>query len=88
MSWAAGRQTTREEDAAYCLQGIFNVFMPTIYGEGCEHAFARLHGFIEALGPKSSVALCAFSSNLGNSHMHQKGMIIHNSYIFISNLTT
>src|ERR1700753_520945 len=25
MSWAAGRETTREEDIAYCLFGIFNI---------------------------------------------------------------
>ncbi|KAK3368857.1 heterokaryon incompatibility protein-domain-containing protein [Lasiosphaeria ovina] len=41
MSWASGRQTTRVEDMAYCLLGIFNVNMPMIYGEG-ERAFIRL----------------------------------------------
>jgi len=41
MSWAAKRQTTREEDLAYCLLGIFNVYMPLIYGEGTR-AFLRL----------------------------------------------
>ncbi|KAM4055898.1 hypothetical protein HRG_002824 [Hirsutella rhossiliensis] len=41
MSWAAGRQTTRTEDAAYCLLGVFGVNMPMLYGEG-EGAFARL----------------------------------------------
>ncbi|KAF9056943.1 heterokaryon incompatibility protein-domain-containing protein [Rhodocollybia butyracea] len=41
MSWAAGRETTRIEDRAYSLLGIFGVFMPTIYGEGT-HAFIRL----------------------------------------------
>ncbi|KAE8385587.1 hypothetical protein BDV23DRAFT_188106 [Aspergillus alliaceus] len=41
MSWAAGRRTTRTEDVAYCLMGIFNVNMPLLYGEG-ERAFARL----------------------------------------------
>lgn len=34
MAWAAGRSTTREEDKTYCLLGIFDVFMPLIYGEG------------------------------------------------------
>ncbi|KAK4195481.1 heterokaryon incompatibility protein-domain-containing protein [Triangularia verruculosa] len=34
MSWAANRQTTRSEDVAYCLFGIFDVNMPMIYGEG------------------------------------------------------
>src|SRR6266699_2203712 len=31
LKWAATRQTTREEDWAYCLLGIFDVFMPLIY---------------------------------------------------------
>ncbi|KAI0502834.1 heterokaryon incompatibility protein-domain-containing protein [Xylaria bambusicola] len=41
MSWAAKRTTSREEDEAYCLLGIFNVNMPLIYGEGPK-AFRRL----------------------------------------------
>lgn len=41
MSWAAGRQTTRVEDEAYCLLGIFSVNMPLLYGEG-RQAFVRL----------------------------------------------
>jgi ankyrin repeat protein len=42
MSWAAQRETTREEDIAYCLLGIFGVTIPMIYGEGGEQAFFRL----------------------------------------------
>lgn len=34
MAWAARRHTTREEDSAYCLLGLFNVNMPLLYGEG------------------------------------------------------
>jgi Heterokaryon incompatibility protein (HET) len=41
MSWASNRVTTRPEDKAYCLMGIFNVHMPLLYGEG-EGAFRRL----------------------------------------------
>ncbi|KAI0466755.1 heterokaryon incompatibility protein-domain-containing protein [Xylaria cf. heliscus] len=41
MSWAAARSTTREEDEAYCLLGLFNVNMSLIYGEGPK-AFRRL----------------------------------------------
>ncbi|KAK4501870.1 hypothetical protein PRZ48_007679 [Zasmidium cellare] len=41
MSWAAHRSTTRTEDEAYCLLGIFEVNMPLIYGEGLR-AFERL----------------------------------------------
>jgi hypothetical protein len=42
FSWAENRQTTRKEDKAYSLLGIFNVYMPLIYGEGAENAFKRL----------------------------------------------
>jgi hypothetical protein len=41
MSWASERQTTRVEDMAYCLLGIFDIQMPLLYGEG-EKAFIRL----------------------------------------------
>ncbi|KAF8857863.1 HET-domain-containing protein, partial [Acephala macrosclerotiorum] len=41
MSWAAGRNTTRLEDEAYCLMGLFDVNMPLLYGEG-RKAFSRL----------------------------------------------
>jgi hypothetical protein len=41
MSWASKRQTTRIEDGAYCLLGLFGVNMPLLYGEG-EIAFKRL----------------------------------------------
>lgn len=42
MSWAASRRTTRLEDRAYCLMGLFSVNMPMLYGEGEERAFLRL----------------------------------------------
>jgi hypothetical protein len=41
MSWASQRTTTRTEDLAYCLLGIFDVNMPLLYGEG-NKAFIRL----------------------------------------------
>ena len=41
MSWAATRETTRIEDRAYSLLGIFGVSMTPIYGER-EKAFLRL----------------------------------------------
>jgi hypothetical protein len=46
MSWAEQRDTTREEDQAYSLLGIFDVYMPLIYSEGKEHAFKRLRELI------------------------------------------
>ncbi|CZR53592.1 related to calcium-independent phospholipase A2 [Phialocephala subalpina] len=47
MSWAETRQTTREEDMAYSLLGIFEVHMPLIYGEGRANAVGRLREAID-----------------------------------------
>ena len=41
MSWASERRTTRIEDMAYSLLGIFGINLPLLYGEG-ETAFLRL----------------------------------------------
>ena len=46
MSWAVKRKTTRKEDEAYSLLGIFGIYMPLIYGEG-ENAFIRLKEMID-----------------------------------------
>jgi hypothetical protein len=42
MSWYGKRQTSRPEDEAYCLLGLFDVNMPLLYGEGGMKAFQRL----------------------------------------------
>jgi hypothetical protein len=42
LLWTETRQTTREEDKAYSMLGIFDVYMPLIYGEGGKNAFRRL----------------------------------------------
>jgi hypothetical protein len=47
FSWIERRQTTRKEDKAYSLLGIFDVFMPLIYGEGEKNAFKRLKASIQ-----------------------------------------
>ncbi|KAI0644196.1 hypothetical protein C8Q79DRAFT_132973 [Trametes meyenii] len=54
MSWASKRQTTRLEDKAYSLMGIFGVNMPTIYGEG-GNAFIRLQEEILKQVPDQSI---------------------------------
>ena len=41
MLWVSKRETSRLEDIAYCMLGIFDVYMPLIYGEGL-NAFQRL----------------------------------------------
>ncbi len=47
MSWTERRETTYKEDKAYSLLGIFNVYMPLIYGEGKDKAMQRLREEIE-----------------------------------------
>ena len=47
MSWARGCETTREEDQAYSLLGIFDISMPVTYGERREKALKRLREEID-----------------------------------------
>ncbi|KAI6101358.1 hypothetical protein F5141DRAFT_1218398 [Pisolithus sp. B1] len=42
LQWASARSTTRPEDAAYSLFGIFQVHLPIFYGETVENALGRL----------------------------------------------
>jgi hypothetical protein len=43
FKWGEKRQTTIEEDMAYCLLGIFDIYLPLIYGEGRTSAMRRLN---------------------------------------------
>ncbi|KAI1170117.1 heterokaryon incompatibility protein-domain-containing protein [Nemania sp. FL0916] len=54
MSWASKRNTTRPEDIAYSLLGIFDVNMPLLYGEG-HKAFIRLQEEIINHVPDDSI---------------------------------
>ncbi|KUJ10917.1 HET-domain-containing protein [Mollisia scopiformis] len=47
LLWAENRQTARKEDKAYSLLGIFNVYMPLIYGEGRDNVLIRLREEID-----------------------------------------
>lgn len=61
MSWVSRRQTTRPEDIAYCLFGIFGVQLPPLYGEGEERAFLRLQE--EIIGHSTDLSILAWSTN-------------------------
>ncbi|KAI1329061.1 HET-domain-containing protein [Xylariaceae sp. FL0255] len=54
MYWASKRQTTRVEDLAYCLLGIFDINMPLIYGEG-QKAFRRLQEEVLKISDDQSI---------------------------------
>ena len=47
FDWAKNRLTTREEDWAYSLLGIFEISMSVIYGEGRPNAVRRLRKNID-----------------------------------------
>lgn len=61
ISWAVTRKTTRAEDRAYSLMGIFSVNMPLLYSEG-HNAFIRLQG--EIIKDSDDETLFAWESNL------------------------
>lgn len=67
MSWASGRETTRVEDIAYCLMGLFNINMPLLYGEG-KRAFFRLQEQILNTSDDDSILAWAISQKLGTQH--------------------
>ncbi len=56
MSWASQRETTRVEDIAYCLMGIFDVNMPLLYGEGNRAFFRLQHEILRASEDESLFA--------------------------------
>ncbi|KAL8855490.1 MAG: hypothetical protein Q9178_007872 [Gyalolechia marmorata] len=60
MSWMSTRQTTRVEDMAYCLLGIFDVNMPLLYGEGPK-AFMRLQ--MEIIKQNNDDSIFAWAGN-------------------------
>ena len=74
MSWAAKRETKREEDAAYSLLGIFDIHMPLIYGEGRKKALARLQKEIkESLRDQTPALPSALFSKHEDAFKHQEG---------------
>ncbi|EJF57896.1 HET-domain-containing protein, partial [Dichomitus squalens LYAD-421 SS1] len=54
FSWASKRETERVEDQAYSLMGIFDINMPTLYGEG-DRALRRLQEEILRRTPDQSL---------------------------------
>ncbi|RDW66841.1 hypothetical protein BP5796_09590 [Coleophoma crateriformis] len=63
MSWAAHRKTTREEDMAYSLLGIFDISMPMLYGEG-KRAFGRLQEEIMKVSDDPSLLAWGFTDSM------------------------
>jgi hypothetical protein len=66
MSWAAKRETTRDEDIAYSLLGIFDINMPLLYGEG-KKAFIRLQEEIMKVSDDQSIFAWKSSDPISHS---------------------
>ena len=60
MSWASSRATSRLEDMAYCMLGLFDVNMPLLYGEG-NKAFVRLQ--LEIIRKSDDESVFAWTSS-------------------------
>ncbi|KAF8124529.1 hypothetical protein EV363DRAFT_1353799 [Boletus edulis] len=71
MSWASKRRTTRTEDKAYCLIGLFRISLTIAYGEG-HQAFSRL---VEAPSlyhfalPSSPASYSVFETGIGKDRI-------------------
>ncbi|KAK0620782.1 heterokaryon incompatibility protein-domain-containing protein, partial [Immersiella caudata] len=84
MAWAANRVTTREEDIAYCLLGIFGISMPLLYGEG-QKAFKRLQEEIIKVSDDHSILAFTTELSEGTVFAHHpsaftKGRHIHPNF--------
>ncbi|KAF7935209.1 uncharacterized protein EAE97_008116 [Botrytis byssoidea] len=87
FSWAAMRETTRPEDAAYCLLGLLQVNMPLLYGEGSK-AFQRLQEEVFKKNQDLSILAWGFdmtwreTSLRTNMGLRSYGILAPSSYYF------
>ena len=72
MSWVSKRMTSRREDMAYCLLGIFDINMPLLYGEG-EKAFMRLQ--LEIIRNSDDESIFAWTVPDDMRHYRIEGML-------------
>ncbi|KAF3798155.1 Vegetative incompatibility protein HET-E-1 [Colletotrichum gloeosporioides] len=68
LSWLARRETTRLEDMAYCMLGIFGISMPLVYGEG-SRAFMRLQEEILKVSDDHSLFCWSWSAFSGTGSL-------------------
>ncbi|OJT09275.1 Vegetative incompatibility protein HET-E-1 [Trametes pubescens] len=78
MRWASERVTTRQEDEAYSLLGIFGVNIPTIYGEG-PLAFVRLQEEILKQIPDQSIFAWCYTRPTSSGDEHPSSVLFATS---------
>jgi hypothetical protein len=81
MSWASERVTTRTEDQAYCLLGIFDVFMSQLYGEG-RNAFRRLQEEIMKRTGDQSILAWGYTSSDRKVDFNAPGLFARTPWSF------
>lgn len=78
MSWYHDRETKLPEDAAYCLMGLFDVHMPTMYGEGLRSSFRRLQEEIVKYADDHTIFAWKQPENVSVS-IRQSNRVVHES---------
>jgi hypothetical protein len=88
LQWKEGRVTQREEDGVYSLQGILDVELAPVYGEGAAGAFRRLMDEID--GSKRCVQDLQSTDPHNNKQRIEdtKGGLLADSYRWILDNTT
>lgn len=66
LLWAARRTTTKVEDMAYCLLGIFDISLPAMYGEGSRAFFRLQEEVMKRAGDVSVFDWCGRSSSVNS----------------------
>ncbi len=79
ICWASGRVTTRPEDMAYCLLGIFGINMPLLYGED-QKAFIRLQEEIIKVSDDHSIFAWKSVPHLSDDDFH--GLLAVSPHMF------
>jgi hypothetical protein len=88
LRWKENRITTREEDGAYSLQGILDVELAPVYGEGAAGAFRRLMDEIDKL--ETCIRnICLTDPRYDKQRIEDtKGGLLANSYRWVLDNTT
>lgn len=79
MMWASRRKTTRVEDRAYSLLGLFDIHMPMLYGEG-EQAFRRFQE--EIIKVEEDCSILAWRGLPGDKGFAPCGLAASPDYFF------
>ncbi|KAF9479513.1 hypothetical protein BDN70DRAFT_834332 [Pholiota conissans] len=88
MRWAANRKTSRGEDRAYSLMGIFGVNFSISYGEGAERAFFRLiEAIISSRHTRHIIQILNWAGKAISDKVHPSNLIPSSPECYLHNNT-